>query len=431
MTVLNDLKRLLITILIIVFLFAFTAGQFATHAYAVDALVTPKIDKPVITVGGPDADIPGFTSRAIQIALDAIKTKGVGGTVRLGPGQYEIMGPLRLHSNIELVGSGKSTVLRKVDGFRTNFIIDADYGMIKVVVKDPSGFRIGMGMQLFDDNHKSGYGVSTAIITSIDGNTLYFDKGVIWDYRSDKNGIVSNACSIVEGADVEHCRIADLVVDGNGGTNDMVNGCRAGGVYLTRARNVLVEDVTVKNFNGDSFSWQITENITVRNCEAAHGFLVGFHPGTGSDNSLIENCVSHHNGTDGIFLCWRLQYSKLRNNKLYSNKRHGLSIGHKDTDNIFENNHMYENAGHGVYFRNENEQNGGHRNTFRANIIENNGSPDFEAYGFYIGGVTHDIIIEGNTIRSTGEGNQIGAVFTGPKASRIEKKNNTITGHPE
>ena len=38
----------------------------------------------VITVGGPDADIPGFTSDAIQIALDAIRTRG-GGTVKLIP----------------------------------------------------------------------------------------------------------------------------------------------------------------------------------------------------------------------------------------------------------------------------------------------------------------------------------------------------------
>jgi len=396
---------------------------------AVDALVTPKIDRPVITVGGPGADIPGYTSRAIQIALDAVRARGVGGTVRLNPGTYRITGPVRLYSDTELVGSGEDTVLRKVDGFKTNFIVDADYGMLKVVVADPSGFEVGMGMQLYDDNHKSGYGVSTAVITSIDGNTLYFDKKLIWDYRSDRNGIVSNACSIIEGVDVENCRIEGLVIDGNGKTNDMINGCRGGGIYLTRARNVTIENVTVRNFNGDSFSWQVTENITVRNCEAVDGFLVGFHPGTGSDHTTIENCRSHHNGTDGIFLCWRVQNSILRNNELYANGRHGLSIGHKDTDNLFENNRIYENAKHGVYFRGENEQNSGHRNTFRRNVIENNGSAGFEAYGFYIGGVTHDITIENNTIRSTGKGNQVGAVFIGPKASNIVTRNNEISGH--
>ena len=320
---------------------------------AVDALVTVKADKPIITVGGPDADIPAFDSRAIQIAIDAIALRGVGGTVRLGAGTFDITGPVRLTDNLELVGAGEETILRKCDGFRTNYVIDADYGMIKVVVADASGFKVGMGMQLFDDRHNGGYGVSTAVITSIDGDTLYFDKGVIWDYV---DGTVSNACSIVSGVGVENCRIADLVVEGNGSSNDMINGCVGGGIYLSRARNVKVEGVTVQNFNGDSFSWQITENITVRNCTAKNGFLVGFHPGTGSDTSIIENCASHHNGTDGIFLCWRVQNSVLRNNKLFANKRHGLSIGHKDSDNLFEGNAIYENARHGVYFRDENEQ---------------------------------------------------------------------------
>ena len=396
---------------------------------AVDALVTVKADKPVITVGGPDADIPAFDSRAIQIAIDAIALRGAGGTVRLGAGTFDITGPVRLTDDLDLIGAGEETILRKCDGFRTNYVIDADYGMIKVVVADASGFKVGMGMQLFDDRHNGGYGVSTAVITSIDGDTLYFDKGVIWDYRADANGTVSNACSIISGVEVENCRIADLVVEGNGSSNDMINGCVGGGVYLSRTRNITVEGVTVQNFNGDSFSWQITENITVRNCTAKNGFLVGFHPGTGSDTSIIENCTSHHNGTDGIFLCWRVQNSILRNNRLFANKRHGLSIGHKDSDNLFEGNAIYENARHGVYFRDENEQNAGHRNTFRSNTIENNGSPDFDAYGFYIDGETNDILIENNTIRSTGKGNQTGAVFVGPKASRVVTKNNTVSGH--
>ena len=59
----------------------------------------------VITVGGPDADVPGFTSQAIQLALDAIKTRG-GGIVKLNPGTYNVIGPVRLADNITLIGSG-------------------------------------------------------------------------------------------------------------------------------------------------------------------------------------------------------------------------------------------------------------------------------------------------------------------------------------
>jgi hypothetical protein len=73
-------------------------------------LVTIKNSEQVITVGGPGADIPGYTSEAIRIALDAIKTRG-GGTVKLNPGTFQIIGPLRLSDNTSLIGSGKSTVL--------------------------------------------------------------------------------------------------------------------------------------------------------------------------------------------------------------------------------------------------------------------------------------------------------------------------------
>ena len=91
-------------------------------------LVDVKYAEKIITVGGADADIPGFTSGAIQIALDAIKTRG-GGTVKLNPGVFDIIGPVRIPDNSALIGSGKTTILKKCDGFRTSYTIDADYGM--------------------------------------------------------------------------------------------------------------------------------------------------------------------------------------------------------------------------------------------------------------------------------------------------------------
>jgi len=383
----------------------------------------------IITVGGPEADVPGFTSRAIQIALDAVKAGGRG-TVKLNPGTYDIIGPVRLSSNISLIGSGEKTILKKCKGFKTSFIIDADWGMQKAVVKDASGFCIGMGIQLFDDAHKSGWDVTTAVITDIQDNTIYFDNRTVNDCIASLNGTISNSFSIIEAVDAENVKIADLIIEGSKDVNEYINGCRGGGVYIHKSKNCLVENVKVNNFNGDTFSWQITENITLRGCEAANGGGLGFHPGTGSDRSTIENCISHHNKGDGIFLCWRVQNGIFRNNKVYANEDNGFSIGHKDTDNIFENNHVFENANHGVFFRNENEQNSGHRNTFRNNVIENNGTAR-ESAGFWIGGVTHDIDIINNTIGSTGKGNQSIAIFIGKKSSNVTSTGNTISGSKE
>ena len=392
-------------------------------------LVDVKRPEQVITVGGPGSDVPGFTSGAIQIALDAIKTRG-GGTVKLNPGTYEMIGPVRLSDNTSLIGSGKETILHKCDGSKTSFIIDADWGMLKAIVKDASGFKTGMGIQLYDDEHNQGWAVTTALITDIEGNVIYFDNRTVNDYIASLNGIVSNGCSIIEAVGVENVKIADLVIEGNKNTNDYINGCRGGGVYIHKSKNCLVENVKISNFNGDTFSWQITENITLRGCEAAYGNGLGFHPGTGSDHSVVENCISHDNKGDGIFLCWRVQNGIFRNNTVYANGDNGFSIGHKDTDNLFEDNHVYENANQGVLFRNENEQNSGHRNTFRNNVIENNGMKN-ESCGFYIGGETHDITIINNIIRSTGRGNQSTAIFVGKKCSKVTASENKISGSKE
>jgi hypothetical protein len=392
-------------------------------------LVDVKHAGNVITVGGPDADVSGFTSEAIQIALDAIKTRG-GGVVKLNPGTYKIIRPVRLSNNTSLIGSGTTTILEKCDGFKTSFIIDADWGMLKAVVKDVSGFKKGMGIQLYDDEYNQGWDVTTAIITDIIGDVIYFDNNTVNDYLSTLNGVVSNGCSVIEAVGVENVKIADLLVEGNKSTNDYINGCRGGGVYIHKSKNCLVENVKVNEFNGDSFSWQITENITVKGCEVSNGNGLGFHPGTGSDKSIVENCISHHNKGDGIFLCWRVQNGVFRNNTIYANGDNGISIGHKDTDNLFENNHVYENGNHGVFFRDENEQNSGHRNTFNNNVIENNGMVN-ESSGFYIGGETRDITITSNTIRSTGKGRQTIAIFIGKKSSNVTATGNIITGSKE
>ncbi len=419
-----DMKELTLPL----FLLIFCAGlAWAQGDNRVDALVQPKHQPAVVTVGGAGADIAGYTSRAIQLAIDAVKTRG-GGTVHLNAGTYQLSGPVRLSSGITLEGSGPETILKKSAGFRTHFVIDADWGMLKVQAEDPSGFHVGDGLELFDNTYSQGWDVTTAVITAIDGHTLYLDNATVHDYIASDGGTISNAFSPIEAVGAENVRIANLVVDGSAESNDYLNGCRGGGIYLHKARNCVVEGVEVRNFNGDSFSWQVDENITIRNCEASHGRGLGFHPGTGSDHSVVENNVSHDNELDGFFLCWRVQHGVFRNNQSYRNGRFGISIGHKDTDNLFVNNHVYENARHGVNFREETEENSGHRNTFRQNTIENNGTDGAEAYGFYIGGHTHDIVIEDNTIGSSGKGAQKAAVFIGPNSDRVTFESNRVSG---
>jgi hypothetical protein len=393
------------------------------------ALVYPKRLPKTITVGGTDADISGFTSVAIQTAIDALSPYD-GGTVKLTAGTFEIIAPVRLTNNTSLIGSGPETVLRKGDGFQTNFIDDADYGELKITVADPTGFVPGMGVQIYDAvQMEECWNVTTAVITAIEENVVYIDRYLVRDYRAEHDGIISNAASVVAAVEVDNVHVASLTVDGNREKNEFVNGCVGGGVYLHKVKKALVENVTVRDWHGDGISWQITEEVTVRNCEVS-GCNFGLHPGTGSPFSLIEGNNSHDNDFDGLFVCWRVQDAVVRNNKFHHNGQYGICTGHKDTDILYENNHIYENGSDGVNLREENDRNAPHRSIFRNNIVENNGQKS-GGYGFSFESPAKDVLLEANIIRDTGMGTQKAALFSGQNALDVSLKNNKISGHPE
>jgi len=387
-------------------------------------LTHPKVLPETITVGGLQADIGEFTSRAIQIAIDALTERG-GGTVKLLPGTFEIQAPVRLASNISLVGSGPETILHKTDGVKTKFVVDADYGELKLTVADAKNYKVDMGIQIYDKVQMTEcWNVTTAVITAIEGNVLFIDNFLVRDYHQNDEGIVSNACPVVSAISVDNVRIADLTVDGNKASNDLMNGCVGGGIYLHKVSTALVENCVVKNWNGDGISWQITENITVRKNEIYGCTNYGMHPGTGSPGSRIEGNKSHHNESDGLYICWRVQDGVVSNNRIHNNKGYGICTGHKDSDMLYINNHIYENSEGGVNLRRERASNAPHRSTFRENIIENNGK-----YGILIESPATDVVIENNTIRDTGKGTQEIGIHISQNGLPVTLKDNQLSGH--
>lgn len=407
-------------------LLLFTNEIFAqSDNFVVDALVNPKRQEQVITVGGSTASIHGFTNEAIQLAVDALSE--CGGTVKLNPGQFEMKAPIRLPSNIKLIGSGPKTILRRIAGYHSNFVIDADYGELKLTVEDASGFDVGMSIQITDDINSECWDVTTAVITDIVGNTIYIDTYLIRDYKSERNGIVTNAGSCVSVIGAQNVYMSDFTIDGNKEKNDLLDGCNGGGIRIYKSKDVTVENVIVKDFNGEGIGWEITENITIRNCEISGCTNMAMHPGSGSPKTLIEGNNSHNNKV-GLFICWRVHHSLVRNNQFHHNSYCGISTGHKDTDVLFENNHIYENGKDGVVFRNENSKNSPHRNLFINNIVENNGVID-GGYGFNISGNATDLLLKDNIIRDTKNGMQKAAVYISKNAPPIKMENNIMSGH--
>jgi nitrous oxidase accessory protein NosD len=412
-------------IFIILFLIpAILSGQ--TTGYVVDALVVPKTTERIITVGGATADIQGYTNKAVQLAVDALPPQG--GTVKMEEGVFSISAPIRLRSNVKLLGAGIKTVLKRIDGFRSRFVIDADYGELKVTVENATGFKPGMSIQITNKQYAECWDVSTAVITAVVADTLYFDTHLIRDYESDHDGMVTNAGSCVSVIGAENVLMSDFSIDGNKEKNDLLDGCNGGGIVIIKSKQVTVEHVKVQNFNGEGITWQITEDINIRNNDISGCSNMGLHPGSGSPRSVIEGNKSYNNKV-GLFICWRVHHSVVKGNHFFRNTDNGISTGHKDTDVLFENNFIYENGADGVYFREEISSNSPHRNTFLGNTIENNGLSK-GGYGLFIVGNAKEIVLKNNIIRDTKNGTQKAAVFIGKTLPLVKLENNNMSGHP-
>lgn len=394
------------------------------------SVVWPVIPDRKITVGGANADIKGFSSEAIQTASDALHQNGGGGTIVLMAGIYDIIAPVRLYDNMALVGSGPGTILKKCKGVSSPFAIDADYGELQITVPDTKGFKPGMGVAVYDDDQRSGWALTTTKITAVKGNTIYLNDYLLRDYRTDRKGTISNGCSVIEAVSAENIRISNLTVDGTKESNEIIDGCRAGGIYLHKVHKALVENVTVKNFNSDGISWQITEYVTVRNCEVFGCTNSGLHPGTGSPFTVIEGNNSHDNGGYGLFVCWRVRNGFVRNNSFHDNGINGISTGHKDTGLFFSCNHIYNNGTDGVCLRGEALNNEPDNTVLINNIIENNGVKE-AGYGISIYCPAKGVIIQVNTIRNTGNGKQLAALFQASGSIPATMVKNIISGHPK
>jgi hypothetical protein len=329
-----------------------------------------------------EGDIAGVDNRALQAAVDYVARLG-GGTVLIGPGTYAMQDSLHLRSGVTVRGSGPETVLRKGEAHVSRLILDGDYGEEQITVSDGTGFVPGAGVAIWDE--RSG-GFHTAVATILMGplaptvpeETLGFTYRVNTpmqaDYLVSRNATAATVFPVISGCYIEGARVEHLTVDGNREHNVNLNGCRGAGIYLYRGHGTVIADCVVRDYHGDGISFQQSNDVQVLRCEVSGCAQLGIHPGSGSQRPVVTDCFSHHNGTIGLFLCWRVRHGRFERNRLEANGRIGISIGHKDTDNLFLENVATENGRYGIYFRDEASAMAGHRNRFVRCTISGNGT---------------------------------------------------------
>ncbi len=383
-------------------------------------------ERPRVSVGRRDADIVGDDNRALQAAVDYVAGLG-GGTVEIGPGEYLMRDSLHLRSAVTVRGVAGKTILRKADGAVSRLALDGDFGEQQITVEDATGFHVGAGVAVWD-SAAGGFHTTVARITGRSGNTFSIDRPLMADCMVHRDARAGTLFPVVSGHDIEDARVVGLVIDGNRKGNAHLNGCRGAGIFLYRGFGTVIEDCTVRAFNGDGISFQQSNDVQVIRCTVEGNASLGIHPGSGSQRPLVRDCVARGNGSDGLFLCWRVRHGLFENNVLEGNGRFGISIGHKDSDNLIRRNTVRRNASNGVFFRNETFPMAPHRNRLVENLIEENGA-EAGAAAIRIRGHVSGLVLERNVLRDArGEGarSQTVGVLIEEKVGSVTLEGNEI-----
>ena len=345
-----------------------------------------------ITVGPDDADLIGRDNRVLQAAVDYVAALG-GGLVELRAGAYLMRDSLHLRPNVTVRGDKDKTILRKANGAVSALALDGDFGEEQITLEDREGFAVGYGVAVWDDR-AGGFHTTVARITGRSGHTFSIDKPLMADCMVSNHAQAATVFPVVSAYDAVGIRIEGLVIEGNKAGNVHLNGCRGAGIFLYRAHGAVVQGCTVRGYNGDGISFQQSNDVTVSDCISEDNASLGIHPGSGSQRPVVRRCTARRNGTDGLYLCWRVRHGLFEDNTLEENGQFGISIGHKDSDNLLRRNVIRLNQQHGIFFRNESLGMAPHRNRLESNFIEDNGGAEIR-----IRGTVNGLVFKNNVIR--------------------------------
>ena len=392
-----------------------------------DKVSEPNWDERLtITVGQQSGDLIGKSHKVLQAAVDYVARLG-GGTVRIMPGTYVLRGSVHLRSNVRLIGSGDDTILTKPESITTKLASDSDWYDQEITLADAGGFEIGDSVCLRTKNpHHGGLEVLKRTLVARSGSRFKIDKALRENFWTIGQSTCSSLFPLVTGEEIENLVIQDLTLDGNRANNEELNGNYAGCIFLQDVNHVQIRKVTARQYNGDGISWQICHDVTVEDCHSHDHSGLGLHPGSGSQRPVmrrnkLERCQI------GLFFCWGVKHGLAEQNTIFDIKGQGISIGHRDTDNIVRNNIVRNSGQTGILFRPERGAGFcGHRNLIEQNTIENSGPADGVAID--VQGGTELVTLRRNTIRETREAAQRVGIRLGKETKQIAVVENTFSG---
>jgi hypothetical protein len=379
-----------------------------------------------ITVGPAGADLVGRGDRVIQAGVDYIHRLG-GGTVEVLPGTYRLHNAVYLASGVRVLGHGEETVLIKEPSRTTKLVADSDWYDQEITLTDAGGFEVGYGVCLRGRNpHNGGNTVVKRTLVARDGKRFKLDRPLRDNLWLQGEASASTLFPLLSGENVNDVVIENICLDGNKANNANLDGNYAGCIFLQDCNRVTIRGVTARNYNGDGISWQVCHDVTAENCHSHDHTGLGMHPGSGSQRSIIRNNRIEHNDI-GLFFCWGVKFGLAEKNVIEESRSAGISIGHRDTDNLVRDNVIRRSGRVGILFRPETDHaRSPNRNHFELNQVIDSGPES--GVGIDIQGETEGATLTRNELRETrGAGQRIG-IRIGAKTRNIHLSDNRIEG---
>jgi hypothetical protein len=391
-----------------------------------DTAVEPDwAERLTVTVGLRNADIVGKDQRAIQAAVDYVARLG-GGTVEILPGKYVLRNAVYLASKVALKGHGQETILEKAPSTTVKLAVDSDWYDQEITLAEDAGFRVGDGICLRTKNpHNGGIDIAKRTLVARDGKRFKLDRALRQNFWQMGDSTAATLFPILSGENVTDLRLENLVLDGNRTNNENLDGNYAGCVFLQDVSGVLMRGVTARNYNGDGLSWQIAHDVMVEECYSHDHAGLGLHPGSGSQRPVMRgNRIARCD--IGVFFCWGVKYGLADGNEVEA-CRVGISIGHRDTDNLIQSNVVRDSGEVGILFRPERGRGfTPDRNRVVANRVENSGGE--QAAAIDLQGTCGEVALTQNMVReSRGPAQRIG-LRIGPEVGLVALSENRFEG---
>jgi hypothetical protein len=381
-----------------------------------------------LSVGPEKADLVGSNEKVMQAAVDSVARWG-GGTVKILPGAYRFRNAVYLQSNVRILGSGPDSVITKEPSARARLAEDADWFDQEITLVDARDFEIGDGICIRAKDTKGELKVIKRTLVARNGNRFKLDRALREDAFLPGEPTVETLFPLFSGENLANVTIENLAMDGNKANNANLDGNYAGCVWLQDCIRITLRNLTARNYNGDGLSWQVCHDVLAEGCHSHDHTGYGLHPGSGSQRTIIRGNRLIDNSL-GLFFCWGVRWGLAEKNIIAGNKRFGISIGHRDTDNVVRDNDVRASGEVGILFRKESEQAfQGNRNLIEKNRIL--GVTQDRGIGIDIQGLTKSVTIAGNEIRETQAPRERVGIRIGPEAEQIALNDNRIEGFAE